>query len=168
MTLLKKILILLLFPLMAFTAIHKFYISVTQVAYSEEDQALQITSRIFIDDLDRLLKERYGLDARLATQQELDTANAFIEKYLHSKFLVKINGNETPFHYLGKRYDKDIAVCYFEITDLPLDSIHSIEIQNDLLTDLFEEQKNIVHILIQDEKKSFVLVRENDKAMLNL
>jgi len=34
--------------------------------------------------------------------------------------------------------------------------------------DLFEEQKNILHFKIKDQKKSFVLIRENNKGMLNL
>ena len=43
----------------------------------------------------------------------------------------------------------------------------SIEVENDLLTEFFEEQQNVVHLRIGDTKKSFILVRENNKGMLN-
>jgi len=163
----KKWLIFLFLPLVAFTGLHKFYISVTQVAYSQEEEALQITSRIFIDDFESVLKERYGLEPHLATKAEDPDADSYVEKYLRSKFLVSINGKPISFNYLGKQYDNDILVCYFEIPNVPFESLHSLEIENDLLTDLYEEQKNIVHIFINGEKKSFVLVRENNKALLN-
>ena len=58
---LKKSFLILLLPLFAFTAAHKFYVSVTNVTYSEKNEALQITSRVFIDDLEEVLKERYDI-----------------------------------------------------------------------------------------------------------
>ena len=43
-----------------------------------------------------------------------------------------------------------------------------MSVQNEILTDLFDEQKNIVHVKWKENKKSFVLIRENNKGMLNL
>ena len=79
---LKKALLILLIPLFAFTTAHKFYVSVTNVGYSEKNDALQITSRVFIDDLDQLLKERYDIDAKLSTDAESELSDEYLEKYL--------------------------------------------------------------------------------------
>lgn len=168
MALLKKGLLILLLPLFSFMAAHKFYVSVTQVNYSAEAEALQITSRVFIDDYENVLTMRYGDTLHLATKEEAAHADTYIEKYLRTKFVLRINDRETAYRFLGKRYDNDIMVCYLEVPAIPPNSIKSIEIQNEILTDLFEEQKNIVHLLINDTRKSFVLERENNKAMLNL
>lgn len=168
MALLKYGMLILILPLFAFMAAHKFYVSVTQVSYSAEAEALQITSRIFIDDFENVLATRYGAALHLATREEASDADKYIEKYLQTKFVLRINGRETAYRFLGKRYDNDIVVCYMEIPEIPPGSIKSVEIQNEMLTDLYDEQKNIVHLLINDIRKSFVLVRENNKAMLNL
>ena len=153
---------------MAFTGIHKFYLSVTQVAYSEKDSALQITSRIFIDDFEQLLEERYEFTANLATPEESSEAENYIEKYLNTKFLVEINGSYKSYVFLGKTYEEDVMICYLEVPEIQLDTITSLGIQNELLTDLFEEQQNVVHFKIDGKKKSFVLIKENNKGMLNL
>ncbi len=168
MALLIKSLVIFLLPLFSFMAAHKFYVSVTQVNYSAEAEAIQITSRLFIDDFENVLTMRYGDTLHLATKDEAADADTNIEKYLRTKFVLRVNGRETAYRFLGKRYDNDIMVCYLEVPAIPPGSIKSIEIQNEILTDLFEEQKNIVHLLINDTRKSFVLVRENNKAMLNL
>ncbi|MEH6407301.1 MAG: DUF6702 family protein, partial [Leeuwenhoekiella sp.] len=57
----KKICILLLvaLPLIFSTAWHKYYFSVTQVDYDKSSQSLQIISRIFYDDLQAALQQRY-------------------------------------------------------------------------------------------------------------
>lgn len=165
---LKKFGLILLLPLMAFTTAHKFYVSVTNIAHSEKDQALQITTRLFTDDMDALLKERYDLEAALGTKKESPLADAYLEKYIRAKFGLEINGKPHSFKFLGKRFDTDVMVCYLEVPGISLDTLQSVQVQNEVLTDLFEDQQNLVHIRIKDIKKSFVLVRENNKGMLNL
>ncbi|MBA4746094.1 MAG: hypothetical protein H2058_12635 [Muricauda sp.] len=159
-------LVMLLF--LSFSSAHKFYVSVTNIAYSEEDSAFQITSRIFIDDLDKLLKERYGIEAKLATPKESKIADEYIEKYFRSKFIVEFDGEPVPYNFLGKRYDTDVVICYLEITNVDLSNVKTMSVQNELLTDLFDEQKNVVHVKWKNNKKSFVLIREKNKGMLNL
>ena len=154
--------------LLSMTAVHKFYVSVTNIRYSETEETLQITTRIFIDDLEAVLLERYGVKTSLATEAEVDNANAYIEKYLNRKMVFKVNGEHIPYTYLGKEYETDIAVCYLELPVGPLTEVSTLEIQNDVLTDMFEEQQNVVHFRIADKRTSFVLIRESNKGMLNL
>tara|TARA_R110002126_G_scaffold163431_1_gene311325 strand:+ start:270 stop:788 length:519 start_codon:yes stop_codon:yes gene_type:complete len=168
MQLIKKTLLILLLPLLAFTVAHKFYISVTSVEYSDKDRALQITTRIFIDDFEKVLQERYGIKGSLATKEESDMADAYIEKYLRTKFMVEINDRPVDFDFLGKEYDNDIMICYLEVPKIDLGTATSISVENAVLMDIFEEQKNVVHFKLGNQKKSFVLIRENNKGMLNL
>ncbi|MCE2611467.1 hypothetical protein LVD13_00685 [Flavobacteriaceae bacterium D16] len=160
-------LFLLTLPLLSFTK-HKFYVSVTHVNYVEKQDAFQITTRIFIDDLEALLLERYDIKAGLATPEELSAADDYIEKYLRTKLLFRFNGEIQKYAFLGKRYDNDVIICYLEITQVNLPELQSLEVQNEILTDLFEEQQNLVHLNISGKKKSFVLIKENNKGMLNL
>ncbi|MGB7393438.1 MAG: DUF6702 family protein [Pricia sp.] len=165
---LKKSLIILLLPLFAFATVHKFYVSVTNVKYSEKDSALQITSRIFIDDFENVLQERYDFEAGLATKNESDEADAYIEKYLRTKLVVEVNGEQASYNFIGKKYDADVMICYIEVPDVDLAETTSIQIENEILTDLFDEQKNIVHFNMDGKKKSFVLIKSDTKGMLNL
>ena len=147
---------------------HKFYVSVTQIDHSTEAQSLQVTTRIFIDDLDDLLEERYGIEAALATEAERADAQAYIERYLLDRMAIRLDGEAAEIDYLGRRYDGDQIVCYLEVTDVDIAHHERVEVQNDVLMDLFEEQKNIVHLRVAGKKRSFVLIRENNKGMLNL
>ena len=164
----KKSVLVLVLPLLAFSAAHKFYVSVTNINYSEKTEAIQITSRVFIDDFEDVLQARYGIESHLATDMETELANEYIEKYFKTKFLVHINGEQSTYNFLGKKYDNDVMICYMEIPEVDGDRIQSIALQNEILTDLFEEQQNVVHFKVKGKKKSFVLIKENNKGMLNL
>ena len=161
-------LLVLVAPLMAFTAAHKFYVSVTNVEYSEKSQSLQVISRIFIDDMEEVLLARYDFEASLATEAESAEADAYLERYFRSKFSISVNGEEQDYQFLGKRYDKDLLMCYIEVPGVPPGSLKSVEVTNTLLTDLFDEQRNLVHFSILGQKKSFVLTSAGTKGMLNL
>lgn len=163
---LKKRFLILVLPLLAFVAVHKFYVSVTNINYAEKEKALQITSRIFIDDFDVLLKERYGITANLATKTEDKNSESYIQKYISTKFHITINNKPVPVKYIGRAYDNDIIILYLEVEDVVLDELKSIEVENAILTDLFEEQKNLVHFKFNGVKKSFVLIKGSNKGML--
>lgn len=156
------------FLLTSFSAAHKFYLSVTNINYIAESDALQITSRIFTDDLEDLLKERYDLDANLGLENESPQADAYIERYLKRKFVLKLDEEVAAYNFIGKKYDNDVVIIYLEATEVGFSALKSLSIENDVLTDLYEEQKNLVHVKWNGKKKSFVLIRENNKGMLNL
>ncbi|WP_246019958.1 DUF6702 family protein [Muriicola soli] len=162
-----KVLYLFFIPLIIAFGVHKFYVSVTQIEYYAAEEAIQITSRVFIDDLERALLERYEVKAILGTPQEISEADRLIERYLKSKFVVQINDIQVNYNYLGKKTDSDMIILFLEIPGFSLDKLNSLEIQNELLMDVFEEQKNILHFKFGDKKKSFVLIRESSKGMLN-
>ncbi|MFD2587583.1 DUF6702 family protein [Croceitalea marina] len=165
-TILSLLSVFILFT--SFTIAHKFYVSVTNINYSEKTDALQITSRIFIDDLEALLQERYEITAGLGTKEESELADTYIEKYLKAKFVLELNEEGVSYDYIGKKYDNDVVIFYLELPNVGFEGLKSIGIQNDVLSDLYEEQKNLVHIKWKGKKKSFVLIRENNKGMLNL
>jgi len=143
---------------------HKFYLSVTNIEYSETDKSLQIISRIFIDDFQLLLKERYDYNEELASDKETKKAETLIAKYFSEKLSVTINGELKQLHFLGKEYEDDMIICYIEITKI--EEVESISIQNTMLFDVLEDQQNIIHVKINDKRESVMLIKENDKALL--
>ncbi len=161
----KFLLVAFLLPLFAFTTAHKFYVSVTQIEYVKEKQSVQIISRIFIDDLEELLRQRYDENITLDTNKDETTIDSYIEKYFKAKVQIEINGNYKTFTFLGKEYEDDIVYCYLEITNVK--SIESFKITNQLLFDIFEEQQNIVKTKFNSQNKSFMLTQYDDTGVLN-
>lgn len=161
----KFVLLILLLPLLAYTTAHKFYVTVTQIEYIKEKQAVQIISRIFIDDFEALIRKRYDEDITLDPSKEETQIDFYIEKYLKEKIQIKINDSIKNLVFIGKEYEDDIIYCYLEIENVT--TIKSFEITNKILFDLFDEQQNIVKTNINSKNKSFILISQNDKGVLN-
>ena len=161
----KIFLVIVILPLMAFSGLHKYYISVTEVDYIKDKQSVQITSRIFIDDFEKVLRERYNENVVLAGKEETKEVNKYIETYLRSKIRVRINDHDMNLIFIGKEYDIDIIQCYIEIQNVK--QINSIEISNEVLFDSFEDQQNMIKTKINSKQKSFLLNQNNKIAVLN-
>ncbi|OIQ21504.1 DUF6702 family protein [Lacinutrix sp. MedPE-SW] len=165
MKFLKIILAVALISSLAFTAVHKYYVSITKIEYVKEKKSVQIITRIFIDDFERLLRERYDDTIILASNQDETQIDRYIEKYVLSRFKISINGKLVSVQFIGKEYDEDVVQCYLEVENI--EAIKSFEIENKILFDVFSDQKNIVRTHINGKHKSFILIPEKHKGMLN-
>jgi hypothetical protein len=156
-----RLLILLSFTGMLFggwRVYHKFYVSLTEVRYNEQTRRLEVSIRVFPDDLDQVLHARSGLETHLASSLEPPEADSLLGDYIHSRFAVVADGNSIQFSYLGKEPESDALWCYLESEPMP--APHILVIRNALLTDQFEDQVNIVQVYAGKWNKGLLLSRE--------
>lgn len=165
MNFLKTSLLLALFLLFTSSTPHKFYVSTTNIEYVKEKQALQVITKIFVEDLEQVLQERYSssivLDPKKETKADID----YLKKYVSQKLTIIINEQPIELNYIGKEYDIDIVNMYFEAENIS--EIKSIEIENKILFDKFPEQQNIIHLITPDSKKNMILDKDHPNGLLN-
>uniref|UniRef100_UPI00404B9CC1 DUF6702 family protein n=2 Tax=Gelidibacter sp. TaxID=2018083 RepID=UPI00404B9CC1 len=165
MRILKISCCIIAFTLFTSLTMHKFYVSVTQVEFVKEQQSVQIISRIFIDDLELALQNRYDKNIKLIEEKESENVDAFIEKYFNQKLKIYLNSKESAYKFLGKKYENDILYFYFEIENVK--DVKQFQITNQILFDALPDQQNIVKIKAKSEHKNYILTTDNDKALLN-
>ena len=147
----------------AFT-FHKFYVGVFQVDYFKEKKAVQITARLFIDDLEKALYKKHKKHFYITTKDEVSDANTYIAKYLEEKLKIKINNKVQSFHFLTKEQEENIVICYMKINFK--DNIKELEITNNVLSDVFNEQQNLVHLNINGNKKTILFTNTETNQKL--
>lgn len=130
----------------AFTLPHPFHLSKCELEYSHEEKALQISLHLFIDDLEVALRQQGADQLFICTKKEAEKAEHYMLKYLQQRFKIEVDGKEKTYQLLGKEISKDLAGvwCYLEIPNI--EAIKQLKIQNQLLLEVFDDQKNIVHI----------------------
>jgi hypothetical protein len=164
----KKRIVVALFLVLAFSissfAVHKFYMAIYQINYVPEKKMLQITSRIFVDDLNVALEKKYKKKVFLGTDKETVESMDLLKKYLSENFSIKVNGQSKSMNFLSKEMDGDVLVCYLSIKDIS--KLSALEIFNSVLIDSFSEQQNIVHVGAFGTKKSFLFTESSTKQVL--
>ena len=169
-----KTFILFLFPFLATAptvlpadAAHEFHISKCQIDFDEATEALQVTLHIFLDDLEEALKAQGADKMFLCTDKEHEKAEKYLFRYLQQRFKLIVNGEEVSFEFVGKEQSEDLQAvwCYLEVSNVKI--LNSIEVTNSLLMEIFDDQKNIVHIMAPGGKQGYFLFQkgqEKDKV----
>lgn len=158
----KIIVMVLLVSLSSFMSLHKYYVSVTDIEYAKESKSIQIISRLFIDDFEKVLQERY-IDTLSLDDTSVDF---YIGKYFAKKLQIAVNKERQQFNFIGKEIDGDMVHCYFEIEEIS--DIQTINVTNKLLFNTYENQQNITHLKINDKKKSFLFIKDKSSGLLKL
>ena len=163
MTIKKTLFLLLIIPLLSFSA-HKYYLSLTQITYKPETESLQVIINVFMDDIETALNKKYAIDLQLTTEKELKDNDIYFQKYLNEKLHFKIDDISKKFVYIGKEYDGDLVYFYLEIENI--EHLKSIRITNKILIDYFPKQQNLIKSKVGKKHKSILLTAENDKGLL--
>jgi len=161
---LKLSFVVVLFVLSSAFTFHKFYVGVFQVDYFKEKKAVQITTRLFIDDLEKALHKKHNRHFYITTKDEVADANTYIAKYLEEKLKIKINNKIQTIQFLTKEQEENIVICYLKINFK--DNIKDLEITNNVLSDIFSEQQNLVHLNINGNKKTILFTNTETNQKL--
>ena len=154
----KKIFLLLfIIPLLSFSA-HKYYLSLTQIAFKESSKSVQIIINVFMDDIETALNKDNNIDLQLSTKKELPNNDVYFENYLRKKLQFKINTIAKEFKYIGKEYDGDLVYFYLEIENIA--KVSSIEITNKILLKHFPKQENLIKSKVGTKNKSILLSKD--------
>ena len=160
----KKNLLRFVFPiiivvLLSSFAWHKFYVSVTQIDYVPSKKRIEITHRIFIDDLEKALEKKYKKKVYLTSKKELPEAETLIKDYLKENVKISINKKAQNLEFLAREVEGDVLIFYTKIAISK--KINTFEIFNSLLTDIYKEQQNIVHVNMNSNKNSFLFTNSD-------
>ncbi|MEK9912897.1 MAG: DUF6702 family protein [Flavobacteriaceae bacterium] len=151
---------LTLFPVTSLQTLdHKFYLSVTQMEFDADKNRITAISRVFVDDLEETLRQRYDVQLALGTDREDEKASFYIRRYVEQKLTVEINNVPLKFSFAGFTYQNDQIVLLSEFSIIDSDE-YEIKVTNTLITDAYSEQQNLVHFRMNQKKQSEVLTKE--------
>jgi hypothetical protein len=162
--LLRIIVLLALLTGLSAMGMHKYYVAVFRLDHVPEKKVLQMTSRIFIDDLEAALSKKYKTKFYFGDKRELPAANDYLKKYLIENIAIKVNGRLQAIKFLGREIEDDILICYYTIP--AGGKIKTVEVRNTSLFETFPDQQNIIHTNINRNKKSLLLTNDNQEGIL--
>lgn len=156
---------LLIICLSLVSMLHDIHISKTDVHYKSEQSSLQITAHIYLDDLEEDMRRKYGFkDLKLCTKYESMQGDSAVVKYVTDHLKISNDSIPLQLNYIGKEISEDYkaAWIYFET---PIDEPKALKIEDTILLDLYDDQKNIVMVKKDFNKVSVSILDEETKSM---
>ena len=141
---------------------HPLHISVTEIEYNNKVNSLQIISRIFVDDLETAIRdEKKSPNLDILNPKGGQETKALIADYLEKHFIISLDGKKQKMNFLGYEEENFAFVCYLEIESITEFKI--LEVENTVITEMYSDQSNLVHVTYNGPVKSTRLMKDKPK-----
>ena len=152
----------LLFLLLLGFVPHPIHLSVTEVYRAEANEDLAFSITFFMDDFGDAA--RYNEYADKINRGKM-TVEDFILQHLQEKLKFKVNGKSMKYSIEETESNFPAVTCYMQFKNPPSE-VQTLEVENTLLLDHFNDQKNMVHLRIAGKKEgSMILTKKKKKGM---
>ena len=147
---------------------HPFYVSITNMDIDRQRGNIELSIRMFTDDLETILHHKYNVDGWIGTPAEHRDGRRLLREYVNERFSLLVNNGEKIDLITDSMTINDDSM-WFYLRGATHQTIRRIEIDNRLLTDFFSGQTNMVMVgIIGNEVKYYKLDRKKFKIELSL
>lgn len=134
--------------------LHAFHTSLTEIQYNAKEKSLEISIRMFTDDLETALtKANNGQKVMVGGKN--DNSDAILNKYVQQHFAILLSQKQKrAMNVLGKEIEGDATWVYVEIPNAQ--DFKGNILYNNIMQELFDDQTNLVNFLQPSGKKTYV------------
>ena len=143
---------------------HPFHVSVVEINHNPSDKNLEISCKIFTDDFESVLVQNYKTKVDLINPPDRKAVDKLIEDYIKTHLVITADGKPTSFKYLGFEREDDAIFSYVEAINIP--SVKKLDIVNRIMYDYFQDQTNLLHVVVGGVRKSTKLEYPTKSVLL--
>jgi hypothetical protein len=127
---------------------HKFYLSNTSIEFNAQTRAIEITSKIFTDDLEHAIEAQcyryHSLYPQTPEVYEL------VKKYIGEKLSLQAGGRNVVLNFIGYSVDNDMTTLFIEGNYF---DPNQVIVNNTILLEWYSDQQNIVEVRWNGQSK---------------
>lgn len=141
---------------------HPIFVSVTEIEHNTKAQSLEISCKIFTDDFETALRKLYNTKVDLLNDKYKQSMNGLVNDYVQKHLSIKADGKIVKLNFLGFEQEEEGIVSFYDVKNVP--SVKKMEVKNDILYQFKEQQMEIIHVIVNGNRKSTRLVNPDSLA----
>ncbi|MBK1898004.1 hypothetical protein JHL15_19720 [Chryseobacterium sp. YIM B02567] len=131
---------------------HPYHVGSVEINYNSKSKTFEITGRFFLDDLENALNKKYGKPFHFNDPKYKSQLDEALKNYCAEYLKLKGDSRFLKINYIGYEEDAESVNVFLETDQLSMPK--KVEAAVSFLYNLFDDQINIVHIIVRGERKS--------------
>lgn len=131
---------------------HPFYVSVTEFNFNANEKLMEITSKVFLDDLEKALKKQTNATVELTNPALPKQAQEMVSTYFKKHLQIKLDDKPVQLEFIGYEREGASVWVYFQVSNTF--SVKKITATNSILYEMYPNQMSIMHAQVANNKKS--------------
>ncbi len=147
---------------------HDIHMSRCDIDYNKEASTLEISIRIFIDDLELDLRSMGHDSLKICTKYERPEAEQLIFDYLKKHLIIEVDNENYSLNWIGKEISEDLSAvwCYLQVDKVQPQQY--LDITNEVLLSIYDDQQNVVKVVLEEERSFFLFDRKESSGRVDL
>jgi hypothetical protein len=135
--------------------LHPIHVSVTEINHNAADKTLEISCKLFTDDFEKVLAQIYKTKVDLINPPDRPAMEKLVSDFIQKHLMLKLDDKPVTLSYLGYEKDNDAVYSYFQVENIS--AAKKINITNNILHEMFTDQINLMHVIVNGNRKSVKL-----------
>lgn len=131
---------------------HPYHVGSVEINYNAKSKTYEVSARFFMDDLENALNKKYNTTLHFGDEKFKAQLNDYLAKYSNEYFRLKSDNQFIKINYLGYEEDREGVEIYLESDKIKAPK--KVEVAASFLYNLFDDQTNIVHVIVNGQRKS--------------
>jgi hypothetical protein len=132
--------------------LHPLHLATVEIEHNATDKTIEITCKTFWDDFQNILGKINKTTVDLSNDKDRENKNKWIFNYIKSNLQITIDGKLVSLSFVGFEQEDQVVFSYLEVSNIP--SIKNVSITNTLMHDLFDDQVEIIHVIVNGKRQS--------------
>ena len=132
---------------------HPLYISVTEMEYNATEKALEISCKVFTEDLEKGLAKANEAKVDMYNPKDKALLEKQIADYIRKHLLIKCDGKPLTLEFVGYELEEQSTWSYYQVSKLTT-APKKVEVHSSIFYELYDKQINIVHMSSGGTRKS--------------
>ncbi len=145
-------------------SVHPIYVSVTEITHNAKDKTLEVSCKIFTNDLENALRKKSNQRIDLINPSNQTLINQLVEQYVQSHLKIFLSGKQQTLQYIGYEISEESVWCYLQADHVS--KVKSIAIQDNILYESQPEQISLLHVIVDGNRKSTKLNNPEDTVTI--
>lgn len=134
---------------------HPFFMSVIDINHNQKEATLEISVRVFSDDLEKTLQQYSKQKINILSKNDKSLIEKQLLAYMTEHLKLTVNSKPVRFSLLGYEQQMESTWCYFEVEQQAV--VNQVAVDCSLLYDYETNQVNIVHVKSKGVQKTYKL-----------
>ncbi len=131
---------------------HPFHVAVCEIEHDEKKKVLQVSNRVFLDDLEETLNKVYNVRLDVMNPKNYQLRDSLIQHYITSRLIITVDGKQKKRKYLGHEIEDDALWCYIEYYGVK--KMTRLSVTNTIFFEMYNDQNILVHVTYDGITKS--------------
>lgn len=139
--------------------VHPYHVGSVEINYNNQSKTFEVSGRFFLDDLENSLSSKYNKTLHFNDKKYKTQLDEALKLYCAEYFKLKSDNKFLKINYIGFEEDQESVNVFLESE--PISNPKKVETAVSFLYNYFDDQINIVHIIINGNRKSEKLTYPN-------